>query len=131
MGAVSYRELEVWAKAMDVATAIYALTEAMPKREEYRLTGQMIRAAISVPANIAEGHARATRKDYAHFVSIARGSVAELETLLLLAVRAGLLGDASVQPIIAEAESVARMLNRLHTRLKEPAPTTRSPIPNP
>ncbi len=124
MGAASYRDLDVWAKAMDVATAIYALTESMPKREEYRLTAQMIRAAISVPANIAEGHARATRKDYAHFVSIARGSAAELETLLLLSVRTGLLPETAVQPISSEVDSMARMLNRLHARLKETIPKT-------
>jgi len=58
MGAFSYREL-VWTKAMDVAEAIYAAARDMPKQEEYRLTGQMIRAAVSVPANIAEGHTRA------------------------------------------------------------------------
>jgi four helix bundle protein len=64
---------------MNLARSIYSAADRMPKREEYRLTSQMIRAAISIPANIAEGHARATRKDYAHFISIARGSTAELE----------------------------------------------------
>lgn len=95
----------------------------MPKQEEYRLTAQLVRAAVSVPANIAEGHTRATRKDYAHFVSIARGSNAELETLLLLALRAEFLAEDTVQPILAEAESIGRMLNRLHARLKD--------VPNP
>lgn len=122
MGTGSYRELEVWSKAMDVATAIYALTQDTPKREEYRLTAQLIRAAVSIPTNIAEGHARATRKDYAHFISIARGSAAELETLLLLAMRADLLPNATVSPVLEEVERVARMLDRLHARLKEPAP---------
>lgn len=110
---------------MDLAASIYALTDKLPKREEYRLTGQLIRAAISVPANVAEGHARATRKDYAHFISMARGSVAELETLLLLTTRAGLLTDDVVHPVVQQAEIVARMLNRLHARLKAP------PNPNP
>lgn len=118
MGA-SYRELEVWAKAMDVAEAIYAAARDMPKQEEYRLTAQMIRAAISIPANIAEGHARATRKEYAHFISIARGSTAELETLLLLAMRAKHLQPEPTNPILEEVERVARMLNRLHARLKD------------
>ncbi|MGE0529887.1 MAG: four helix bundle protein [Hyphomonadaceae bacterium] len=119
MGASSYRDLEVWAKAMDVAQAVYAAAELMPKKEEYRLTAQMIRAAVSIPANIAEGHARATRRDYAHFVSIARGSTAELETLLLLASRAKHLSETVTQPLLEEAERVARMLNRLHARLKD------------
>jgi four helix bundle protein len=118
--ALSFKELEVWSRAMDLATSIYALTDGLPKREEYRLTAQLIRAAISVPANIAEGHARATRKDYAHFVSIARGSVAEIETLLLLTTRAGFLSDDTVYPVLQQAETVARMLNKLHGRLKAP-----------
>lgn len=64
---------------MDLAEAVYATVRLMPKQEEFRLTAQMVRAAVSIPANIAEGHARATRKDYAHFISISRGSAAELE----------------------------------------------------
>lgn len=108
---------------MDVAEAVYALARRMPKQEEYRLTAQMIRAAVSVPANIAEGHARATRRDYAHFISISRGSAAELETLLLLVVRAKFASEADLAPLFAELESVSRMLNRLHARLKE-APST-------
>jgi len=104
---------------MSVAQAIYAAADQMPKKEEYRLTSQMIRAAVSIPANIAEGHARATRKDYAHFVSIARGSSAELETLLLLAERASHLPSAVTAPILSEVEAVSRMLNRLNARLKD------------
>lgn len=119
MGASSYRELEVWAKAMDVAQAVYAAAEQMPKKEEYRLTAQMIRAAVSIPANIAEGHARATRRDYAHFISISRGSAAELETLPILAERTKLLPQTVTQPLLEETERVARMLNRLHARLKD------------
>ncbi len=122
MGALTYRDLEVWQKAMDVAEAIYALAREMPKQEEYRLTGQMIRAAVSVPANIAEGHARATRKDYAHFISMSRGSAAELETLLLLAQRASFVSAERADALLSEIERVSRMLNRLHSRLKDPAP---------
>lgn len=104
---------------MDVAETVYALARRMPKKEEYRLTAQMIRAAVSVPANIAEGHARATRRDYAHFISISRGSAAELETLLMLVVRAKFADEAELAPLFAEVDSVSRMLNRLHARLKE------------
>lgn len=104
---------------MDVAEAVYAVVPDMPKQEEYRLTAQLVRAVISVPANVAEGHARGTRKEYAHFVSIARGSTAELETLLLLAVRAKHLHSDAVDPVLEQVDSVARMLNRLHARLKD------------
>jgi four helix bundle protein len=82
---------------MEVAKTIYALSDRLPKREEYRLTSQLIRAAICVPANIAEGRARGTRKDYAHFISIARGSTAELEALLLLAEGTSLLPSEDVR----------------------------------
>ncbi|MGD9815326.1 MAG: four helix bundle protein [Hyphomonadaceae bacterium] len=73
MAIQNYRDLAVWTKAVAAAKTVYAVAEQMPKKEEYRLTAQMIRAAISVPANIAEGRTRATRKDFAHFISIARG----------------------------------------------------------
>ncbi len=81
----SHKELTVWRHAMQLAKDVYRLTDQFPRREEYRMTSQLIRAAISIPANIAEGNSRGTRRDYAHFVSIARGSAAELETLLQLA----------------------------------------------
>jgi four helix bundle protein len=81
MSLADHKQLDVWVKSMDLAVAVYDAVKQMPKQEEYRLTSQMIRAAVSVPANIAEGHTRATRKEYAHFISIARGSAAELETL--------------------------------------------------
>jgi four helix bundle protein len=104
---------------MDLAEAVYEAAKQMPRQEEYRLTSQMIRAAISIPANIAEGHTRATRKDYAHFVSIARASTAELETLCLLAERTKLLPPGVTKPLLAAADEVSRMLNRLHARLRE------------
>lgn len=104
---------------MDLAQAVYDAANQMPKREEYRLTAQMVRAAISIPANVAEGHTRSTRKEDAHFVSIARGSAAELETLFLLAARAKLLPEETTEPLITAVENVGRMLNRLHSRLRE------------
>ncbi len=119
MSLADYKQLDVWAKSMDLAQAVYEAAKQMPKQEEFRLTAQMIRAAISVPANIAEGHTRATRKDYAHFVNMARASTAELETLFLLAERAKLLPPAATRPLLAYADEISRMLNRLHTRLRE------------
>ena len=109
----AHRDLEVWRMSMDLAQAIYRLTAEFPKQEEYRITSQLIRAAISIPANIAEGNARGTRKDYAHFISIARGSTAELETLLLLAQRAGFDRNNAIAPIIETNERIGRMLTSL------------------
>jgi four helix bundle protein len=119
MSLADHKRLDVWRKSMDLAEAVYDAGKQMPKQEEYRLTSQMIRAAISVPANIAEGHTRATRKDYAHFISIARGSNAELETLFLLVERTRLLPTDVTQPLISLSDEVSRMLNKLHARLRD------------
>ncbi|MGZ8337745.1 MAG: four helix bundle protein [Allosphingosinicella sp.] len=113
-----YRELEVWRLAMDMAEAAYRVTAEFPKTEEYRITSQLLRAAASVPANIAEGNARSTRKDYARFVSIARGSLAETETLLMLARRIGLGRTEDVDAVLNQADRVGRMLNGLHRSLE-------------
>jgi four helix bundle protein len=117
----------VWKNAMDLAQTIYELAKTFPPREEYRLTSQMIRAAISIPANIAEGHMRGTRKDYANFISIARGSTAELETLLLLADRARLGPTGLITAASAKTEDVGRMLTGLHHQLARPI--SRKPNP--
>jgi four helix bundle protein len=112
-----YRDLEVWQFAMDLAEAVYLLTRTFPKAEEYRMTSQLLRAAASVPANIAEGNARSGRKDYARFVSIARGSLAETETLLMLARRVRLGPADAIDQTLAQADRVGRMLNGLHRSL--------------
>ena len=125
----SHRDLLVWQKSMRLAKEAYRLTKALPRSEEYRLTSQLLRAVASVPTNIAEGHARGTRKDYAHFVSIARGSLAETETILLLLVEVELLRTERVEAALGLCSEVGRMLNRLHSRLR--TPETQSLKPNP
>ena len=116
----SYRELTVWRKGVDLAAAVYQLTRVMPKVEEFRLSAQLIRAAASVPANIAEGNCRGTRKDYANFVSIARGSVAEVETFLILVRRLELVPADQVTELLTLTDEVSRMLNRLRASLTAP-----------
>jgi four helix bundle protein len=81
-----YRELKVWQLGVDLALEVYRLTEAFPKSELYGLTSQMRRAAVSISSNIAEGHARKTRREMQRYVNIAKGSLAELETQLIIAV---------------------------------------------
>ncbi len=83
------------------------------------MTAQLIRAAISVPANIAEGNARGSRKDYAYFVSVARGSAAELETLLTLSMETKLTAAEPAKELIGRVEEVGRMLNGLRRSLSE------------
>ena len=118
----SYRDLVVWQKAMDLTAEAYRLGALMPKAEQFRLTSQLLRAAASVPANIAEGHARGTRKDYANFVSIARGSLAEVETFLMLAVKVGLIIQQEVATAMSLSTEVSKMLTTLGNRLREPPP---------
>ncbi len=107
---------------MGLAAEVYRLAKLMPKVEEFRLTSQLIRAAASVPANIAEGHARGTRKDCANFVSIARGSLAETETFLILATTVGLLKPDDTAVARALCEEISKMLSSLLDRLREPTP---------
>jgi four helix bundle protein len=117
----SHRDLIVWQKAMVLAAEVYRLTKVFPADERFRMTDQLLRAASSIPANIAEGHARGTRKDYAHFVVIARGSLAEAETFLALACDVGLVNVDQCRRANELAVEVGRMLNALVTKLRLPA----------
>src|SRR6185503_9016715 len=85
----SYRDLRVWKTAISLALEVYRITESFPRSERFGLTSQLRRASVSVPSNIAEGHARSTRGEYKQFLSIARGSVAEVEVQLTLAEQLG------------------------------------------
>ncbi len=86
-----YTKLDVWQKSMDLVAEIYAITKSFPKEELYTLTTQLRRAAISIPANIAEGRAKRTTRDFMRFINIAAGSAAELETHFLISERLGYL----------------------------------------
>ena len=115
----SHRDLTVWTKAMDLAVATYGLAKGFPRTEIYGLTAQVTRAAVSVPANIAEGNARGTRRDYAKFLSIAKGSLMEVETYVLLAVRLGYSSDADAESALALITEISKMLTVLRRRLLE------------
>ena len=122
MSVVSYRDLMVWRRAMELAEEVYRLSRLLPKAEEYRLTSQVLRSAVSVPANIAEGHARSGPREFLNFLSIAGGSLAETETLLMLAVRAKLLPLAEISRAMGLAEEVGRMLPALKKSLRAKTP---------
>lgn len=120
----SHRELIAWQKSMDLGVAIYKLANGFPQSEKFGMTSQMTRSAVSVAANIAEGNARGSMKDYAHFISIARGSLMETETYVLLAIRLEYVTDEAVAPIITSIRQLDRMLSVLRERLlgnREPA----------
>ncbi len=81
---MSYRKLKIWQRAMDITDYIYTLTDNFPKNEQYGLCSQMRRCAVSIPSNIAEGSQRTSHREFAHFILIAKGSLAEFETQLLI-----------------------------------------------
>lgn len=116
MNISSHRDLVVWHKAMSLAEQVYRLTSAFPRHELYGLTSHMTRAAVSVPATISEGYYRSTR-EYLHFLSIAKGSVIKVETLLLIAVRLNYLREADVQPVCDLVVEISKMLTAIHTKL--------------
>ena len=113
----SHRDLIVWQKSMDLVVLIYGLAESFPKTELYRLTSQITRAVVSVPGNIAEGNGRSSRKEYAHFLSIAKGSLMETETYVFLAVRLGYVPQAQTVESLNLITEISKMLTKLRTRL--------------
>jgi four helix bundle protein len=112
---------------MDLAVATYGLAAKFPPTETYRLGWQITRAAVSVPANIAEGNARGTKRDYANFLSVAKGSLMETETLLMLAVRLKFLGDQETANALSLVTEISKMLTALRRRLIDRKQVTGNP----
>lgn len=104
---------------MDLTVLVYQLSEKFPSKEAYRLVTQMTRSAASVPANIAEGHARSSKRDFSHFLSIAKGSLMETETFLMLAIRLKYLLQTDAQPALSLVTEISKMLTVLRARLAE------------
>lgn len=113
----SYRDLVVWKRSMDAVEDVYMLANGFPNYERYGLWSQITRAAVSIPANIAEGSRRGSRRDYAQFVSIARGSLGEVETFLLIAVRLGYISDDRALPLLDDLTEISKMLSALRASL--------------
>lgn len=101
----SHRDLDAWREAMVLAQEIHEISSTLPVDECFGLGRQLKRAAVSVPSNIAEGHARGATRDFSRFLSIARGSVAEMETQIELAVRIGLRESAHAEPVVKNVTS--------------------------
>lgn len=118
-----YRDLVVWQRAMHIAEQTYLLSRSFPRDEQFGLTSQTRRAAVSIAANIAEGYGRGSRAAYASFIRIAQGSLKELETHLMIAERVGATKTGSVDAILSEADELGRMLRSLLTKLaSDPKP---------
>lgn len=113
----SHRDLIVYKASMQLARDIYAITAKLPDDERFGLRSQLRRAACSIPMNIAEGYGRGTRKDYAHFVGIAKGSALEIETALELCVMLHQLDGRQVEEVQRRVLEIVAMLSALRLRL--------------
>ncbi len=113
-----YRDLVAWQKAMDLVPLVYARVKRFPREELHCLSAQMRRAAVSILANIAEGHSRRHTREFIQHLSIARGSSAELATLLDLAIRLGFLTQGEMTPLRERIFEVRRLTAGLMTRLQ-------------
>ncbi len=119
-----YRGLRVWQKALELAGAVFSLSEGFPSSARDSMAVPMRRASAAIPAAIAEGNVRYTPREYAHYLSQALGTVAEVETLLFLSVRLGLATDARIAPLLGHCVELARMLRALTRSVQTP----RAPI---
>jgi len=114
----NFRSLSVWQLGMDLAAASYELCRGLPGHEDFGLKSQIQRAATSIPANIAEGHARASTRDFLRYLAIAQGSLAELETHLLLVERLKYCCPTKLEPLLGMCTQEARMLRNFRKHLK-------------
>ena len=118
----NYRQLHVWNKAMQLTDAVYDLAETLPKSETFALSAQLRRAAVSVPSNIAEGSGRSSDREFKQFLSVAKGSVYEVETQLLICVRRRYITQANAKPALLLCDEVSRMLTALILYLEKKLP---------
>ncbi|MHB8499467.1 MAG: four helix bundle protein [Candidatus Acidiferrales bacterium] len=115
----SYQDLLVWQKSMDLVTVIYKIVIKLPLNEQYGLASQLRRAAVSIPANIAEGFGRWHAKEFVRFLLIANGSVKELETHLLIGVRLGFISPKETETPMQMTSEISKMIFALRDRLSK------------
>jgi four helix bundle protein len=116
---MKYSDLRVWQEAMDLVTEIYRLSKSFPSEEKYGLASQLQRAAVSVPSNIAEGHGRKSTSAYINHLSIAFGSLMELETQIQISLRLDYATEGDVTRLLAKTDHVGKMLSALKNSLKK------------
>ena len=119
----SFRDLLVWQKAMALAQRCYAVCQQMPKQEQMVLGHQIRKSAVSIPSNIAEGHARHHTAVYVHHLWMAHGSGAELETQLELSMRVKVVSEQDATALISDAQEIGRMIHGLVKSLERPTPS--------
>jgi four helix bundle protein len=119
----SFRDLDVWRLGVELAELLYRCTARFPRSEVFGLSAQMRRSAVSIPSNIPEGRARNSSREFLHFLSISRGSLAELETQLELAIRLD-YADSGLRTAMTQSDVLGKKLNRLQSSIRD-----RLPIP--
>ncbi|CAN5446268.1 four helix bundle protein [soil metagenome] len=119
MAGRSYRGLLVWQKSMTLVTDVYNSVKNFPKEEVYGLSGQLRRVVVSVPSNIAEGQGRDSVKEFVHHLSIAYGSLMEVETQLQIAANLGYLNQVEIDKLLEQTAEVGRLLNGLSRSLRK------------
>ena len=122
-----YKDLQVWQRSIDFVVEIYTLVKALPAEETYALSDQMRRAAVSIPSNIAEGMERSAVKEKLHFLSIATGSLAEIETQLIICSRLGFINQATLKHQLDDVVTIQKMLYKLSASLKTRLTTSHQP----
>lgn len=115
-----FKKLLIWQKSLVLTKEIYSLTKNFPKEEVYGLTSQMRRSAVSVPSNIAEGSQRTSNKEFANFILIAKGSLAELETQLILSKELILISENDLNVTLEKINEISRMLLAFYKKLTTP-----------
>jgi four helix bundle protein len=119
MATRNFKDLVAWQRAMDLVEAVYEITRQFPKDELYGLTSQIRRAAVSIPSNIAEGEGRGSPNEFVRFLSIAYGSLREVETQLLIATRLKYLEEAAAAKAQSLCDETGRILNGLMNSLRK------------
>jgi four helix bundle protein len=122
-----HHNLEAWSKSVDLVIDVYKGTEKFPKEERFGLTSQIRRAAVSIPANIAEGAGRHSQKEFAYFLSNSQGSASELETELIIARRLGYFDEATFSRLLAELDRIGRLITGLSRHVTAPKPILTKP----
>jgi four helix bundle protein len=118
MSIQSFRDLVVWQKSMDLAVQCYQATKSFPSEERFGLTNQIRRGAVSIPSNIAEGQGRSHTKEFLNHLSMAKGSLCELETQLEISFRVGFMPEVALKPLLALSDEIGRMLTVLRQKLE-------------
>ena len=130
----SYRDLIAWQKAMDLVTEVYRVTACMPDAERFGLISQLRRAAVSVPSVLAEGHARGSTREFVRYIAMAMGSLAEIETQLLICMKLEFADEDSLRDLLGQCDEQNRILRGLSKSLSQKLQQTHSslaPRPSP